>query len=364
LFDPKGHKAMAVQVREILENFPDLVKQARGAAHHSVAGMQDPTLARPEDMIFAATAKHLEEAQGTKAEAWLVHTTLADRVPASAKVVLTSNNVLLCVSFFAKKFFPQTRNHLIIEGSRVSKQAVVSASAKIGANCIISPGAVIGDGCVIGDSTIIGANAVIEPGVKIGKECHIHPLVFIGHSCELGDRCEIHPNTTIGTEGFGYAQDEKYQSHRLTHYGRVILENDVHVGAGVQIDRGTYLDSRIGAGTKIDNHCHFGHNIVIGKNTVITGGMIVAGSTTLGSYSVFGGRTSIAGHLKIADKVQVGGLSGITKSIDKPGMYAGFPLQDLKSDMKVRASIKNLPKLFKQVRAIYKKLGLKDEAEE
>lgn len=355
---------MAVQVREILENFPDLVKQARGAAHHSVAALQDPTLARAEDLIFASTPAHLADAQGTKSEAWLVHTSLADKVPASVKVVLTSNNVQLCMAYLGKKFFPQTRHHMAIEGLKVSKQAAVSASAKLGADCIVGPGAVIGDHCVIGAGTIIGANAVIEPGVKIGASCHIHPLVFVGHSCEIGDRCEVHPNTTIGSEGFGYAQDAKYASHRITHYGRVIIENDVHIGAGVQIDRGTFLDSRIGSGTKIDNHCHFGHNIVIGKNTIITGGMIVAGSVTLGSYNVYGGRTTIGGHLTIADKVQVGGLSGITKSIEKPGQYAGFPLQDLKSDMRVRASFKQIPKLIKQVRAIYKKLGLKDETEE
>jgi UDP-3-O-[3-hydroxymyristoyl] glucosamine N-acyltransferase len=355
---------MAVQVREILEKFPDLIKLNRGAPHQSVSGLQDPSLARPDDMIFVSTNAHLESARATKAETWLVHNSLIDKVPPSVKVVLTSANIPLCIAFLAKAFFPQTRNHMIVEGPRVAKSAVISSSAKIGDNCIVGPGAVIGDHCQIGADTIIGANTVIEPGVKIGARCHIHPLVFIGHSCEIGDSCEIHPNTTIGSEGYGYAQDAKVNHHRITHYGRVILENDVHIGAGVQIDRGTFLDSRIGSGTKIDNHCHFGHNIVIGKNTLITGGMMVAGSVTLGSYNVYGGRTTIAGHLTIADKVQIGGLSGITKSIDKPGQYAGFPIQDLRTDMKVRAGIKNLPKLIKKVQAIYKKLGLKDEAEE
>lgn len=354
---------MAVQVREILENFPDLVKLVRGAPQQSVAGLQDPTLARPDELVFVSTAAHLAAAQNSQAETWLVHTSLADKVPPSVKVVLSSNNVQLCIAKLAKTFFRQTRNHMAIEGSRVSLLAVISKTAKIGVNCIISPGAVIGDDCVIGSDTIIGANAVIEPGVKIGAHCHIHPLVFIGHSCEIGDRCEIHPNTTIGSEGFGYAQDAQVNHHRITHYGRVVLENDVHIGAGVQIDRGTFLDSRIGSGTKIDNHCHFGHNIVIGRNTLITGGMITAGSVTIGSYDVFGGRTTVAGHLTIGDKVQIGGLTGITKSIDKPGQYAGHPIQDLRSDMRVRASMKQLPKLVKQVKAICKKLGLEFEVE-
>ncbi len=349
---------MAIQVREIVENFTDLVRLERGPGQHSIGGLQDPTLARPEDLIFVSNREHLNSAVKSRAEAWLVQHSLLNQIPASVKVVLSSTNVQLCMAQFAKRYFPLTRNHMIVEGPRVSKTAVISPSAKLGKDCIVGPGAVIGDKCTVGDSTIIGANTVIEPGVKIGSHCHIHPLVFVGHSCEIGNHCEIHPNTTIGSEGFGYAQDKQVNHHRITHYGRVILEDHVHIGAGVQIDRGTYLDSRIGSGTKIDNHCHFGHNIVIGRNTLITGGMITAGSATIGSYSVFGGRTSIAGHIELGDKLQIGALSGITKSLSEPGQYAGFPLQDLKSDMRTRAALKKLPLLVKQMRQVFSKLGL------
>jgi len=352
------------QVREIVENFPDLVRLERGSGDHPVGGLQEPSIARSEDLIFVSSAAHLKTALTSKSAAWVVHTGLTAQVPPAVKVVLSSANVQLCMALFAKKFFPLTKNHMIVEGPRVSKSAVVSASAKIGKDCIIAPGAVIGDNCVIGDGTIIGANAVIEPFAKVGSHTHIHPLVFVGHSCEIGNHCEIKPNTTIGGEGFGYAQDKQVNHHRLTHYGRVIVEDHVHIGAGVQIDRGTFLDSRIGQQTKIDNHCHFGHNIVIGKNTVITGGMITAGSCTIGSYNVFGGRTSIAGHLTVGDRIQIGGLSGITKSVTEPGQYAGFPLQDLKNDMRTRASLKMLPKLVKQMRMVLNKLGIEADKDE
>ncbi len=141
----------------------------------------------------------------------------------------------------------------------------------------------------------------------------------------------------------------------------MIIEDRVHIGAGVQIDRGTFQDSRIGRDTKIDNHSHFAHNIVIGKNTIIAGGMVAAGSVTIGNYCVFGGRSTLGGHLSIPDKTKIGGLSGITKSIDKPGEYGGFPLEEINASLKTRVAIRKLPEMRKQLRAIMKHLGLKTE---
>jgi len=354
---------MPIQVREILENFPELVRLERGSPETSVSALQDPTLATPQDLIFAASEDHLQTAVNTKAQAWLVHQGLVGKVPAHVKVVLSSKQVQLAMAQIGKRYFAETRNRQTVEGALINKTAVISPSAKIGKDCVINAGAVIGDHCEIGDGTVIGANTVIEPHCKIGANSYIHPLVFIGHSCELGKNCEVHPHTTIGSEGFGYAQDAQINHHRITHYGRVILEDNVHIGAGVQIDRGTFLDSRIGSGTRIDNHCHFGHNIVIGRNTIIVGSVIAAGSVKIGSYCVIGGRTTIAGHLEIGDKVQIGGMSGITKSILEPGQYAGFPIQDLKTDMRVRATIKRLPEMARQLKTVLKKLGIEDQGE-
>ncbi len=354
---------MPIQVREIVENFPELVRLERGSAEHAISALQDPSLAKPQDLVFAGTEDHLQSALKCQSEAWLVDQSLLTQVPAKVKVVLSSKQVQLAMALIGRKYFAQTRNRQIVEGPKVAKSAIISASVQMGKDCIVGPGAVIGDQCTIGDHTIIGANAVIEANCKIGANCHIHPLVFIGHSCELGQNVEIHPHTTVGSEGFGYAQDAKINHHRITHYGRVVIEDDVHIGAGVQIDRGTFLDSRIGSGTKIDNHCHFGHNIIIGRNTIVVGSVIVAGSVKIGSYCVIGGRTTIAGHLEICDKVQIGGMSGITKSITEPGQYAGFPIQDLKADMRTRASIKKLPDLVRQMRQVLKHLGIGDEAQ-
>jgi UDP-3-O-[3-hydroxymyristoyl] glucosamine N-acyltransferase len=328
-----------------------------------VDDVQTGVTARDTSLVFASTKAHVREAAASPARAIVVSATLVDEVPSTIETVLIAKNPQLALARVAKKFFAQTRAHIILAGSRIHDSAYVSDLAQLGRDCIIGPGAVIGDDCVLGDRCIVGANSVLEPGVKLGAGTHIHPLVFIGHGCELGRECEVHPNTSIGMEGFGYAQDEKFNHYRLTHYGRVILEDQVHVGAGVQIDRGTFEDSRIGQGTKIDNHCHFGHNIRIGRNTLVTAAMITAGSTTIGSACVFGGRATIKGHLTIADGSQFAGISAIGNNVIKAGEYGGHPLQPLRDEMRTRASLKKLPQLVRQVRQILKHLGLEGGAE-
>lgn len=354
---------MGTQIRKIVENFPELVKLERGSGEQEVIDIRDPQKASQDSLIFVSNAALLKEAQASAAQTWVVQSKLIDQIPQTSAVILSSPNPQLAMALIGKKFFPITKNRQIINGPKIHERAVIASTAKIGEDCLIGPGAVIGERVEIGDRTVIGANAVIEADVKVGADCYLHPLVFIAHSCEIGDRCEIHPCTTVGSEGFGYAQDQAFNHYRITHYGRVVLENDVHLGAGVNIDRGTFSDSRIGAGTKIDNMCHLAHNIQIGKNSLLTGGVMVAGSTTLGSYCVFGGRTTITGHIKVGDKVHVAGLAGITRDVTEPGEYGGFPLQPMKSEMRLRATLKEVPTLVKQVRQILKHLGLDKSSE-
>lgn len=350
---------MSVQIREIVENFPDLLTVVRGDSATQVVDLQTGATASSESLIFVSNRQQYLEAKDSAARVWVVSPDLIEHVPEFVPLVLRSPSPALALAGVARRFFPQTRHHKILAGPDIHPSAHIAASARVGAGCKIAPGVVIGEDCEIGEGCIIGANTVIEPGVKIGAHSHIHPLVFIAHGCQLGARCEIQTHTSIGNEGFGYAQDKAFNHHRITHYGRVVLEDDVHIGAGVQIDRGTFGDSRIGAGTKIDNHCHFGHNIQVGQRTLITGGMITAGSVTIGSYCVIGGRTTVKGHISLADRTHFGGMSVVGKSVDKPGEYAGFPLQTLREDMRVRATIKELPELAKNVKRILKHLGLK-----
>jgi UDP-3-O-[3-hydroxymyristoyl] glucosamine N-acyltransferase len=349
---------MSVHIAEILSGFPGEITLTRGSSDAVIDGMNEPSLATVQQMIFVGNKEHLRNAGGTKSSIWLVSPELESQVPSTVTHVLRSAQVQLCMARIAQRFFRPSFQHQIIKGERIHPSAHIAASARLGEGTIVGPGAVIGEDCQIADHCIIGANAVIEPRVKIGARSHIHPLVFIAHSCEIGADCEIKSHSTIGSEGFGYAQDKAFHHHKITHFGRVIVEDRVHIGANVQIDRGTFLDSRIGEGTKIDNHSHFGHNIEIGKNTLVVAGMLAAGSTKIGSYCVIGGRVTVKGHLAIGDQVRIAGLSAIGKSLTGPAEYAGHPLQPLAEELRTRAVLKKLPKLAKQVQMLLKQLGL------
>lgn len=345
-------------IAEILQKFPELIKLESGDKSVSIEGINHPRLAKSSEIILIPDQEHLELAKHSSSMIWCVQPSLLGQMKTSPKVLLSSKQLPLLMASLAKEYFPRKAHKQAFDGQRIHPTASISASAEVSETAIIGPHAVIREGCKIGDHSFIGPQCVLEPGVLIGKNCFLQALVFIGQNCEIGDNCEIKPNSTIGSDGFGYAHDNTGTHHRLTHYGRVILQNNVHVGAGVQIDRGTFEDSVIGEGTKIDNHCHFGHNIKTGKHNLITGGMITAGSTTIGDHCVFGGRTTIAGHLQIASGTQIAGLSGITKTIEKKGRYGGYPLQPLQDALKTSVSLAQLPKMRKQLSQIMNKLGL------
>jgi UDP-3-O-[3-hydroxymyristoyl] glucosamine N-acyltransferase len=349
---------MSTSIRDIVENFSELVHAVRVANQAQVDRLTAPDQADSSSLIFLTDRKHLKAALGSKSRAWVVHKSLVGQIPPEIETVLSTPNVALAMASIAQKYFRPKGHHRPVGDSDIHPSAIIASSAELGAGVIVGPGAVISENVKIGSGAIVGANTVIERGAQIGERTHLHPLVFIGHSCVIGADCEIHPHTTIGTEGYGYAQDAQFNHHRITHYGKVVIEDRVHIGAGVQIDRGTFQDSFIGSGTKIDNHCHFAHNIKIGKNSLITAGMIAAGSVTIGSYCVFGGRTSIAGHLSITDRANIAGLSGITKSVTEPGEYGGFPLTSLRDALKVRVATRNLPAMLKQIKLIASRLGL------
>lgn len=345
-------------LKDLLEIFSDQIKLISGDFKGPISGLSQPKEAKSSELVVISDKSLLEEAKSGSSSIWVVHTKLISEDLKQLPIALIScDQPKVFMAQLAQRFFRPTDHHLLEGEARIHPSAVIDATASIGREVVIGPNAVIGKNVQIGDHSIIGAGAIVENHVKIGHNSHLHPQVFIGHHCEVGNFCEIKPQAVIGGEGFGYATDvKKMKHHRITHFGRVILEDGVHIGSGTTIDRGTFADSRIGAETKIDNLCHFGHNIEIGKGTIVTGGVVVAGSVKIGSACVIGGGTCIAGHLEITDQVQIGGLSGITKSITESGAYGGYPLQPLKDYLKTQSSLTSLPRLRKTVSQLEKHL--------
>ncbi len=279
----------------------------------------------------------------------------------SSITYLSSANPKMAMSLVNQTFFAIKDNQLQIDDANIHPSASIASSANIGKDTIIGPNVVIYDGVVIGDNCFIGAQTVIESHCILGDACHIHAMVFIAHHTHMGKHCEVHPQSAIGTEGYGYATDDQGDHHRIPHYGKVVLEDHVHIGAGVNIDRGTFEDTHIGRHTKVDNHCHLAHNTVIGEQCFVTAGFITAGSTTIGNRCSFGGRSSINGHINICDNVLVGGASTVRNSIKEAGAYMGDPLMTMKEGLRAYATFPHITEMRKTLNGIKKSLEKQDD---
>ena len=220
----------------------------------------------------------------------------------------------------------------------------------------------------MGKNVSIGPHAVIESGVKLADNVQIGPgkdaivgantklwaNVTLYHRVVLGQDCLIQSATVIGADGFGYAND-KGRWVKIPQLGTVVLGDRVEVGASSTIDRGALDDTIISNGVIIDNQCQIAHNVVIGENTAIAGCTVVAGSTTIGRHCTVGGLVGINGHMEICDNVHITGMSMVTKSINKPGVYSsGMPATENREWRKNGVALRNLSTLNQRVKALEK----------
>jgi UDP-3-O-[3-hydroxymyristoyl] glucosamine N-acyltransferase len=216
----------------------------------------------------------------------------------------------------------------------------VAASARIEAGVTIETGAIVGENVEVGTGSLIGANAVIGSGCKIGRDCIVGPNASIVHAL-IGNRVIIHSGARIGQDGFGYIAGDN-GLEKMPHVGRVIIQDDVEIGANTAIDRGALDDTVIGEGTKIDNLVQIAHNVRIGRHCVITGHCGLSGSVVLGDRVMLGGRTGIADHVKIGDGAQVAAASGVMNDIPAGERWGGSPAQPLKDLFREVAIIRNM----------------------
>ena len=355
---------MSVAAEIIMETYPELVQHLDGdvkTVAEAPSSQIHPTL---NSIVFVAEEKFLDSLFNSEASILVVHEKISGQAKEKnngRKTLLVSKNTYLAMALVNARFFPLPFIKSPFGEIRIHPTAVVAKTARLGKNVVLGPYAVISENVIIGDGSFIGAHSVIETNSTIGRDCFIHPQVYIGHSCQLGNRVEVKPHSTIGSDGYGYAHDEKNNHYRLPHYGVVVIEDDVHIGANVNIDRGTFDPVHISAGTKIDNHCHFGHNVQIGKNCLITAGMITAGSVKIGDNCVFGGRTSINGQVDVVSNSTIAALSGVNNDVTQPGIYGGYPLTDFRESLRINASLMQVPRLRRNLAKVMKHLGLADE---
>jgi UDP-3-O-[3-hydroxymyristoyl] glucosamine N-acyltransferase len=239
--------------------------------------------------------------------------------------------------------------------------------------CFIHPTAVIGSECYIGafaylgEKVSIGNNVKLYPhvyvgdGVKIRDNTTLYAGVKVYQGCLIGANCIIHASTVIGSDGFGFAQDENQDFKKIPQLGNVIIEDDVEIGSNVSIDRSTMGSTRIGRGTKIDNLVQIAHNVEVGSNTVIISQAGIAGSTKVGNQCVIAAQAGLIGHLKIGNKVIIGAQSGVTSDIEDNMIRLGSPAIDAGTQKKALVLFKKLPEMYKKLYELEKLLKDKDE---
>jgi UDP-3-O-[3-hydroxymyristoyl] glucosamine N-acyltransferase len=292
------------------------------------------------DLTFLENSAYAKFAAGTGASACFIAERQAALLPAHC-AALISNEPYRAFAKAAALLFPTAARPQTIFGmAGIAPGAFVHAEAKLEPGVHVDPGVVIGAGAEIGRGTVLCAQAVIGPGVRIGRDSAIGAGASITHAL-VGNRVIIHPGARIGQDGFGFAMGPRGHL-KVPQVGRVILQDDVEIGANTTIDRGANRDTVIGEGTKIDNLVQIGHNVQIGRHCVIVGQVGISGSTVLEDFVVLGGQAGVAGHLRIGMGAQIGAQSGVMNDLPAGGKYLGAPAKPARQMFREVAALTKL----------------------
>lgn len=344
----------------------DVIKELNSTELTHVSGslqavatlVMPPERAGKDTLVFVTKAPQLEEALRAHAPIIVAHKSLT--LPAdSHSTFFSTSSVQMAMSHILPLF--DGKMNRFNQGTKIHPTAVVHETAHIGTGTVLGPYVVVGEHAKIGDHCTLGSHVVVECYADIGAHSLIHPQVFIGAHCVLGTYCEIHPHTTIGADGFSFAMAKDGTHKKIPQIGRVVIGNNVEIGANCAIDRAALTETRIGDGTKLDNLVHIAHNCSVGKDTVIAAGFMMAGSSSLGNNCMVGGVAAVTDHVHITDKVMIAGRSGVTNDIKESGAYGGYPVEPLRDSLKTLANMTHLTRLRKEMARVLKHLNLNEE---
>lgn len=304
--------------------------------------------ATSEQIAFLSDRRHVPKLAETRAGAIVLAPAMA-QLAAIPRIV--AEDPYLYFAQLARLFNPRARGE-----SGIDRAAHVDSRAEVDASARIEAGASIGAGARIGPRAWIGAGCHVGEGAQVGEDARLYPTAVVYDACVIGARTRVHAGAVIGADGFGYARNGE-QWVAIPQIGRVVVGDDVDVGANTTIDRGALDDTIIENGVKLDNQIHIAHNVRIGANTAIAACVGIAGSAVIGKNCEIGGAAMLHGHIRVADGSRISPGTLVSRTIRRPGTYTGiFPFDEHASWIRNAAAVRRLSKLMDRVRALEKKL--------
>lgn len=312
----------------------------------STAGLD---IAKQGDVTFLANPKYTPQVAKTRASAIFLNEGV--EIEREDIAILRAGDAYVAYTLAMREFFPEPEVRRFIHPT-----AVIDETATVADNVEIHANVVIGANCEIAGSVRIMPNVTIYDGAKIGEGTTIHSGVSVRENCEIGARCIIHNNTTIGSDGFGYAKTAEKTWLKIPQTGRVVLEDDVEIGANTAIDSASVGETRIKRGAKIDNLVQIGHSCTVDEDALICSQTGLAGSSHIGKRVILTGQVGIAGHLKVGDDAVLTAKSGISHDVEPGKVMSGIPAFDNRDWLRSTAAFRKLGEFASRIRKLEKKV--------
>jgi UDP-3-O-[3-hydroxymyristoyl] glucosamine N-acyltransferase len=334
-----------VKLRELAER---LACRLEGDGELDIVRVATLQEAGPGDVTFLANTRYEKALAATRASAVI----LRDEAPSAPCATLRTPHPYLAFARAVAILAPPLPR---VRG--VHPLADIAPDARLGLDVSIGAFVSVGPGASIGDRTILEPNVTIGPGARIGSDCVIHSNVSIRERVVLGDRVVLQNGVVVGSDGYGFVRREDGTHEKIPQVGPVIIEDDVELGANTTVDRPAVGETRIRAGTKIDNLVQIAHGVAVGRNVLMAAQVGIAGSTEIGDDVMFGGQVGVGGHLRIGRGAVAVGQSGVTNSLEPGEMVAGYPAIDSREWRRAAAIYRRLPELKRRLEALEAQLA-------